>query len=243
VFHIAIFGELELFGGTKPTKAPCGDGTDYQQTSILKTVSPNHARWDIDLLDAQQWLQRLTFYSYCDEQLYSVQPASHCQVVQPFRLALFLLIALTIITSKHMVYHCVGFETKVLLKFIKMRATPFLSFSCWNNFFYDCKCLRQGCSGAGTRGTGVPTPFSRFSFKWVRSCFKIAIFYAFPHLFFLALHSWFKRTVEQRRLHENHIGWLLFTLLAVQTDKSELKVTHANRSTALPRFKNVIFPQ
>jgi len=33
---------------------PRGDGTCYQQTSISKTVSPNHASWDIDLLDAQQ---------------------------------------------------------------------------------------------------------------------------------------------------------------------------------------------
>ena len=23
-----------------------------------------------------------------------------------------------------------------------MKATPFLSFSCWNNFFYDCQCLK-----------------------------------------------------------------------------------------------------
>ena len=82
---------------------PRGDGTCYQQTSISKTVSPNHASWDIDLLDAQQWLQRLSFYSYGDEQLYSVQPASHCQVVQPLRLALFSSKALTTIISKHIV--------------------------------------------------------------------------------------------------------------------------------------------
>jgi len=25
-------------------------------------------------------------------------------------------------------------------KFIKMRATPFLSFSCWNDFFYNYRC-------------------------------------------------------------------------------------------------------
>jgi len=54
--------------GAKPTKASCGDGTVYPQTSISKTVLPNHA------------------------------------------------------------------------KFTEMRATPFLSFSCWNGFFYDCKC-------------------------------------------------------------------------------------------------------
>jgi len=42
---------LELcFGGINPR----GDGTAYQQTSISKTVLPNHTRWDIGLLDAQQ---------------------------------------------------------------------------------------------------------------------------------------------------------------------------------------------
>jgi len=41
----------------------------YQQTSILKTVSPNRARWDICLFNAQQWLQRLTFKGNCVEQL------------------------------------------------------------------------------------------------------------------------------------------------------------------------------
>jgi len=34
----------------KPTKAPCGNGTGYQQTSILKTVLPNHVRWNIQPL-------------------------------------------------------------------------------------------------------------------------------------------------------------------------------------------------
>jgi len=39
MFHIALFGDLEFFlGGPKPTKAPCGDGTGHQQTSISKTV-------------------------------------------------------------------------------------------------------------------------------------------------------------------------------------------------------------
>jgi len=40
-------------------------------------------------------------------------------------------------------YQGTSFSKTVLpnhAKFIKMRATPFLSFSCWNDFFYDCKC-------------------------------------------------------------------------------------------------------
>ena len=45
-------------------------------------------------------------------------------------------------------------------------------------------CYRQGCCGAGTRGNDVPTSFSCFALKWVRSCFKMASFSgAFPHLF------------------------------------------------------------
>jgi len=31
--------------GAKPTKARCGDGTSYQETSISKTVLPNHAKF------------------------------------------------------------------------------------------------------------------------------------------------------------------------------------------------------
>ena len=42
----------------------------------------------------------------------------------------------------------------------------------------------QGCSGAGTRGNGVPTPFSRFCFKMCLKLFQIGNFMgAFPHLF------------------------------------------------------------
>jgi len=42
----------------------------------------------------------------------------------------------------------------------------------------------QGFNGAGTRGNGVPTPFSCFALKWVWSCFKMASFLdPFPHLF------------------------------------------------------------
>jgi len=52
-----------------------------------------------------------------------------------------------------------------------------------------------------------------------------------------------KYTAEQRRLMKLTlpIGWVWFTLLAVQTDSLGSKVTHANTPTALSRFKNVIF--
>jgi len=50
-----------LFGVAKPTKTSYGGGTGYPQTSISKTLLPNHARWDIDVLNALQWLQRVTF--------------------------------------------------------------------------------------------------------------------------------------------------------------------------------------
>jgi len=54
-----------------------------------------------------------------------------------------------------------------------------------------------------------------------------------------------KCTVEQRRLHENHVAYRL--ALSHSTCswnlQSELKATHENRPTALPRFKNVNFRQ
>ena len=53
----------------------------YQQTYISKTVLASHARWDIGHLNAQQWLQRLTFDGNCVEQLYSVQPLPCCVTV------------------------------------------------------------------------------------------------------------------------------------------------------------------
>ena len=68
---------------------------------------------------------------------------SHCQSVHPFRLTLFLIKALTTIIFKYIVHPCVRFSDQgSCLKLIKMRATPFSSFSCWNNFFYDCQCLK-----------------------------------------------------------------------------------------------------
>ena len=47
----------------------------------------------------------------------------------------------------------------------------------------------QGCSGTGTRGNGVPTPFSCFALKWVWSCFKMAIFWVRSHTFFVSTTS------------------------------------------------------
>ena len=47
-------------------------------------------------------------------------------------------VATELVTNRHL------FQKLYLLpnhaKFIKIRATPFLSFSCWNDFFYDCEC-------------------------------------------------------------------------------------------------------
>jgi len=40
--------------GVEPTETPVAMGLrGYQQTSISKIVLPNHARWDIRLLNAQ----------------------------------------------------------------------------------------------------------------------------------------------------------------------------------------------
>jgi len=64
---------------------------------------------------------------------------SHCQAVKPFRLMPFLIRALTTIISKHIAHPFVRFPQCSCLKFIEARATPFVSFSCWNEF-YDCKC-------------------------------------------------------------------------------------------------------
>jgi len=50
--------------------------------------------------------------------------------------------------------------------------------------YKDRKYDIQGCSGTGTRGNSILTPFSCFTLKWVGSCFKLAIFLdALPHLF------------------------------------------------------------
>ena len=45
------FGGLVAFLGAKPTKAPVATGLN---TSISKTVLPNHTSWAIGFLDAQQ---------------------------------------------------------------------------------------------------------------------------------------------------------------------------------------------
>jgi len=55
---------------------------------------------------------------------------------------------------------------------------------CLSTNTYFVMCYGQGCSGAGMRGNGVPTPFWSFALKWLWSCFKIASFLgSFPHLF------------------------------------------------------------
>ena len=111
-FHI---GRLEsLFGGGISPPKPYGDCTGYHQTSISKTVLPKHVRWDIGILDAQQWLLRLTFDGNCVEQLYSAQPLPSCTTI-----------SITLFNKS--------------LNHNHIQAT-FLSFSCWDDFFYDCKC-------------------------------------------------------------------------------------------------------
>jgi len=53
-------------------------------------------------------------------------------------------------------------------KFTKMRATPLTSFSCWNVFFYGCKCYRW------TKGTSVkltlPTGWLWFTLLALQTC-------------------------------------------------------------------------
>ena len=46
-----------------------------------------------------------------------------------------------------------------------------------------------GCNGAETRGNSVPTPFLCFALKWVRSCFKMAIFWVRSHTSFVSTTS------------------------------------------------------
>jgi len=74
VFHISHWRCWSFVCGAKP-------GTGYQQPSISKTVLPNHARWDMGLLDAQQWLQSLSFDGNCVEQFYSVQALASCTTI------------------------------------------------------------------------------------------------------------------------------------------------------------------
>jgi len=64
-----------------------------------------------------------------------------------------------------------------------MRATPFLSFSFWNNFFYDCQCLRQGCSGVERVGTAFLHLFHVLLWNELGAVLKWLFFDAFPHLF------------------------------------------------------------
>ena len=54
----------------------------------------------------------------------------------------------------------------------------------------------QGCSGAETRENGVPTPFSCFGLRLVRSCFKMASFFGcVPTPCLLELHPWLRITI------------------------------------------------
>ena len=84
LFHILIWRSLELclVGLSPPSHR--GNGTSGQQTSISKTVLPNHARWDISLFNTQQWLQRPTYDGNCVEQLYAVQ-LYNCFAQHPFQ--------------------------------------------------------------------------------------------------------------------------------------------------------------
>jgi len=60
---------------------------------------------------------------------------SHCEVVQSFLLTPFLTKAFTTIVFKHIVYPCVRYSDKgSCLKFIKIRATLFLSVFVERNF-------------------------------------------------------------------------------------------------------------
>jgi len=61
-----------------PQKFLCGPWGSMDPRLGTTGLLPNHANGDIGLLDAQQWLQRLTFDGYCDEQLYSVHPLPSC---------------------------------------------------------------------------------------------------------------------------------------------------------------------
>jgi len=63
---------------------------------------------------------------------------NHCYVVQLFSLTSLIKAFTTIISNRSFVL-ALGFQAKCL-KFTKMRATQFLSFSYSNDFFYDCKC-------------------------------------------------------------------------------------------------------
>jgi len=91
-------GRLEIcLAGAKPTKAPCGDETGYQETSISKNLLTNHA------------------------------------------------------------------------KFIKMRATPFLSFSCLNDFFMTGN-ITIPLNKGGFYETQLPTGWLWFTLVAVHTC-------------------------------------------------------------------------
>jgi len=56
----------------------------------------------------------------------------------------------------------------------------------------------QRCSGAGTRGNGVPTPFHILLWNGFEAVLKRLFFGCISTPFLLALHPWVYVTVEQR---------------------------------------------
>jgi len=69
---------------------------------------------------------------------------SHCELVQPFLLTPFLTKAFITIVSIHIVYPCVRYsDLGSCLKFIKMRATLFLSFFVERNFSLSARLSRN----------------------------------------------------------------------------------------------------
>jgi len=167
LFHISHW-EAWVFvwgGGLNPPKSR-GEWTGYHQTSISKTVLPKHVRWDIGILDAQQWLLRLTFDGNCVEQLYSAQPLPSCTTI-------------SIILFDKTLNH-----------------------------------------------NHIQATFSKlFLLKWI---------FLWLQMLNIPLNKDF---------YEIHAAYrLVLTHSACSSNRySELKVTHANTPTALPRFKNVIF--
>ena len=111
----------------------------YQQTSISKTALPNSTTIGHPSFFAQQWLQRF------------ITPTAKFAIV----LANVLIKIVTII-SKRIVCVALGFQTKI--QFIKMRATPFVSFSCWNDFSVWLQMLSASLNKGAKRSTNPILP-------------------------------------------------------------------------------------
>ena len=80
VFHISNLGDFS-FWGLRPPKPPWRGDWFPTYVYFENCITIPCQLWHIGLLDAQQWLQRLTFDSHCDEQLHSVQLLSSCSGV------------------------------------------------------------------------------------------------------------------------------------------------------------------